>query len=95
MQKIVNGVVVDMTAEDIAERDALDAMIAARQAVETEARRVAEIDARLTAIDIEAVRPLRAIAAGVGMQFDTDKLAALEAEAAVLRDQRVTLQPPG
>lgn len=95
MQMIVNGEVVDMSAADIAERDALDAMIATRQAVETEARRVAEIDARLTAIDIEAVRPLRAIAAGIGTQFDTDKLTALEAEAAGLRDQRATVQPPG
>ena len=47
--------------------------------------RIAEIKARLSAIDIDAIRPLRAIATGTATQFDTDKLASLDAEADALR----------
>ena len=43
--------------------------------------------ARLAQIDAESVRPLRAIAENTAEQFDIDKLAALEAEAAALRAQ--------
>jgi hypothetical protein len=41
--------------------------------------------ARLAEIDREAIRPLRAVAAGTQTTADTDKLAALEAEAGQLR----------
>ena len=44
-----------------------------------------EAKARLAEIDKESVRPLRAVAAGTQTQADTDKLAALEAEAETLR----------
>lgn len=53
------------------------------------------IDARLAAIDVEAIRPLRAIVIGAGTQFDTDKLAALEVEAATLRAERAALASGG
>jgi hypothetical protein len=54
---------------------------------EIAAARKAEILARLAAIDADSVRPLRAIANGEGTDFDTQKLAALDAEAAGLRDE--------
>ena len=44
-----------------------------------------EAKARLAEIDKESVRPLRAKIAGTHTQADTDKLAALEAEAEKLR----------
>lgn len=47
--------------------------------------RTAEIYARLAAIDAEAIRPLRAIAAGTATTIDRGKIAALETEAAELR----------
>jgi len=46
---------------------------------------------RLYEIDAATVRPLRAIAAGTAGQFDHDKLAALNAEAAALRAELATL----
>lgn len=48
-------------------------------------RRADEVRARLAQIDLDSVRPLRAIASGAGTQFDRDKLAGLDAEAAKLR----------
>ena len=45
----------------------------------------AAIRARLVEIDIESVRPLRAIAEQTEVEFDLTKLEALEAEAVVLR----------
>lgn len=82
---------VPLTEIEIAARDeeARD-MDAARIVVE----RVSVIDGRLAAIDVEAIRPLRARAVGTATQFDTDKLAALEAEAATLRGQRAALLSP-
>ena len=47
--------------------------------------RTAEIYARLAAIDAEAIRPLRAIAAGTATTIDRGKIVALETEAAELR----------
>lgn len=47
--------------------------------------RAGEIRARLAAIDADSVRPLRAVVAGTASAFDTDKLAALDVEAAALR----------
>lgn len=50
--------------------------------------RLAAIDARLAAIDAESVRPLRAMIAGEVTEDDRVRLAALEAEAVVLRAER-------
>lgn len=55
--------------------------------VEPVVDRTAEIHTRLAAIDAEAIRPLRAIAAGTATTIDRDKIAALETEAAELRQE--------
>lgn len=52
------------------------------------AARLAEIDARLAGIDAESARPLRAVVSGTAEDADHAKLAALEAEAAALREER-------
>jgi hypothetical protein len=52
---------------------------------ETARLRKAEILARLAAIDLASIRPLRAVADGNATSFDTGKLASLDAEAAELR----------
>jgi hypothetical protein len=52
---------------------------------ELAAQRRAEILARLAVIDQESIRPLRAAANSESTDFDVDKLAALDAEAAGLR----------
>ncbi|MBO6103278.1 MAG: hypothetical protein J6P03_08520 [Opitutales bacterium] len=52
---------------------------------EIAAQAAAEKQARFAAIDAASVRPLRAIAAGTATEYDREKLAALEAEAAELR----------
>lgn len=49
--------------------------------------RIEEIRARLTQIDVDSVRPLRAVAAGTATDFDRDKLAALDVEADALRTE--------
>jgi len=56
-----------------------------------DAQRISEIDGRLNAIDIESVRPLRAINNGTATADDTDKLTELDAEAEALRVERLTL----
>jgi hypothetical protein len=56
-----------------------------------EGLRVQEIKNRLSQIDSESIRPLRAIAAGTAVQFDTDKLTALETERKALVDEMVAL----
>ena len=53
--------------------------------------RKGEILARLTAIDSESIRPLRAIATGTQTAFDADKLSALDAERATLADELAAL----
>lgn len=65
---------------------------AANQKAERQ-RRLDTIDARLATIDSLAIRPLRAAVAGTASQADTDKLAALEIEAASLRLERAALLP--
>jgi hypothetical protein len=62
---------------------------------ELAAQRRAEILSRLTEIDAASVRSLRAIAQGVAVQADHDKLAALDAEAAGLRTELATLGQTG
>ena len=49
--------------------------------------RAAEIKQELKNIDAERIRPLAAIAVGTATEYDTNKLAALEARAAELRKQ--------
>jgi hypothetical protein len=56
-------------------------------------KRLDEIAARLVEIDLASVRPLRAIAQGSATAFDHEKLAALEKEAADLREERAALLP--
>lgn len=60
-------------------------------AAEIAAQRIAEIDARLTAIDIASVRALRASVAGTATEADVAQLATLETEAAALRAERAGL----
>lgn len=55
--------------------------------VQSTEERVVELRAHLTQIDMDSVRPLRAVAAGTATDFDLQKLAELDAEAAVLRDE--------
>lgn len=50
-------------------------------------RRVQEIKQRLSEIDTESIRPLRATVDGSATEFDTQKLATLEAEAKLLREE--------
>ena len=52
---------------------------------ELDERRVAEINKRLTEIDIESIRSLRANARGQVGAFEAEKLDTLEAEAEALR----------
>lgn len=74
----------DFIADAKAEQDKLH-IIAVKQ------RRALEIKSRLAAIDLEAVRPLRAIATQTSAQRDVDKLATLDAEAAALRAELVLI----
>ena len=48
-------------------------------------RRVQEIKQRLSEIDTESIRPLRATVDGSATTFDAEKLTALEQEATALR----------
>lgn len=74
---------IPMTAEEIAAIE--DA------AQKLPSQRIDEIKERLAQIDIDSVRPLRAIAAGSHTQFDSDKLASLDSEAAALRAELASL----
>jgi hypothetical protein len=68
--------------------DAADAetwWAANQSAAELAEQRKAEILARLAEIDAASVRPLRAIAEGNATDFDRQKLASLDGEAATLR----------
>ena len=49
--------------------------------------RISEIKSELQHLDLESVRPLRAINAGTDTAEDRDKLAELDAEAEVLRQE--------
>jgi hypothetical protein len=53
---------------------------------ELKAQRRAEILSRLAALDIESIRPLRAVADDTASDFDRQKLASLETEASGLRE---------
>ena len=54
-------------------------------------RRVQEIRQRLSEIDTESIRPLRATVDGSAAEFDTQKLTALEQEATALRTEMKSL----
>ena len=54
--------------------------------------RTAEIKARLSDIDFESIRPLRAKEAGNPSEEDFAKLSALEAEAVTLREELEALK---
>jgi hypothetical protein len=56
--------------------------------------RRAEILARLAKIDLASIRPLRAVAEDSAAQFDREKLASLDSEAADLRAELAGLQGP-
>jgi hypothetical protein len=58
---------------------------------ELAAQRRAEILGRLAAIDTESIRPLRSLAEGAATDYDTDKLAGLEQQAAELRAELAAL----
>lgn len=58
----------------------------------TTEQKISEIDAKLHAIDLLSLRPLRAIASGTGSEYDQNQLATLEQEASTLRAQRAELQ---
>ena len=55
--------------------------------------RLQELDIRLHAIDMESIRPLRALADNTATEADRKKLAELEKEAELLRNERVDLAP--
>lgn len=65
----------------------VDAERQAAAAAKARADRAAAIAARLTQIDLDSVRPLRAKLAGTATASDDDKLAGLESEAAALREE--------
>jgi hypothetical protein len=59
----------------------------------TEQRR-AEIRTRLSEIDAESIRPLRAVTEDTAEDFDREKLASLDAEAVTLRAELAALPEP-
>ena len=60
--------------------------------IKTTADKRADIFTRLDAIDVESMRPQRAITAGTGTQADEDRLKSLEAEAEALRAELAALK---
>lgn len=65
---------------------------AERQAAAEKAAHIAQLQAQLDALDLKAIRALRAIQAGTGTEADSAKLAALEAQAEEIRKQIKELQ---
>ena len=80
-----------ITYEDVQDESAEQWMSEHMPQSAKDAARRAEIMHRLDEIDIEAVRPLRAITSGTGTDYDTNELHALESEAATLRTELATL----
>jgi len=64
-----------------------------RLAEEQAAQRRAEIIARMTLLDAESIRPLRAIVEGTGTDSDRQKLTLIESELAALRVEMAGLLP--
>lgn len=76
-QRVVDGGNVEVDGKWQVQWDIVDKT---KEELIAENPRVAEIKARLSAMDFESIRPLRAIQAGTDEQADHDKLAALAAE---------------
>ena len=55
-------------------------------------QRISEIKSELQRLDLESVRPLRAINAGTDTAEDRDKLAELDSQAEALRQELATLE---
>lgn len=58
-----------------------------RRAAAEKAAQISTLQAQLDALDLKAIRALRAIQSGTGTQTDTAKLAELETQAAAIRQQ--------
>ena len=54
---------------------------------EAKKRRIAQLKAQLNGYDLQSIRPLRAKEAGVATQEDLDKLAELEEQVELVREQ--------
>ena len=65
---------------------------AEQQAARLNRLRAAEIARRFAEIDKERIRPLSAVALSTATTYDTDKLTALETEAAALRTELAGLE---
>lgn len=89
--RIVNGQAVPLTAAEVAEQNMENAAWEAAASARAALARISEIDARLAQIDLESIRPARAVNVGTAGTFDRDKLAALENEAGALRVERAGL----
>lgn len=76
-----------MTTEEVAAH-------LASQVPSPEAVRKAEILAELAAIDAASARPLRAILVGSATEEDRARLTELDEQAAALRAELATLEPP-
>ncbi|MGE4280080.1 MAG: hypothetical protein AB7G62_10865 [Magnetospirillum sp.] len=83
-----DAVEIALNKDEVSAREAEMAAYEAAVIAQSQTMTIAAIDNRLTAIDSEAIRPLRALAAGSATSSDTNRLAALEAEAAALRHER-------
>ncbi|PLA73506.1 hypothetical protein CYQ88_10815 [Hydrogenovibrio sp. SC-1] len=70
--------------------DSLDILLAPTPAYIAQSRKT-QINERLKAIDLESLRPLRAVANQTATAFDNNKLAALNNEAETLRAELATL----
>ena len=57
----------------------------------TPEQRITELKSQLAAIDLQAVRPMRAIVTGTATEEDREKLAQLEAQAEELRAEMKTI----
>lgn len=81
MKKIVNGIEVDCTEEDITQRLADDeyfTLLAKQEAIDEANKLILD---QLKELDLQSIRPLR--------DGSTDKLIQLEEEAALLRAQLI------
>ena len=83
MKQLVTVLEYDVKTKQMVEKE-VEMDMPDPQIIENE-RRVQEIKQRLSEIDTESIRPLRATVDGSATEFDTQKLATLEAEAQALR----------
>lgn len=90
--KVVDGVEVPLTAEEIAELEARDAAWAAGQAERDRKASAATILSQIAALDAKRVRPAAEVSLALAQQTapaqaDLDRLAELTATIAALRSQ--------